>query len=178
MNTEIKKQWFVLYTRSGYEKRVAENLVKKQIETYLPLTKVPRPWADKKKPVYQPLFRNFVFVFTSADQNMRIRNTDGVISFVHWLNKPAVVRQDEIDTIRKFLQEYDVVRLEKTAINMEDRVRIVNGPLMMWEGNVVEIRTTTVKIILPSLGYALVAEISKETPETVMSLQELKMKAG
>ncbi len=61
---------------------------------------------------------------------------------------------------------------------MEDRVRIVNGPLMMWEGNVVEIRTTTVKIILPSLGYALVAEISKETPETVMSLQELKMKAG
>ncbi len=51
---------------------------------------------------------------------------------------------------------------------------------MMWEGSVVEIRTTTVKITLPSLGYALVAEISKDThtPEPVMSLQELKMKAG
>jgi transcription antitermination factor NusG len=178
MNTDTKKQWFVLYTRSGYEKRVADLLERKQFETYLPQTKVQRGWTDRKKVSFQPLFRSFVFVYTSAEQHMRIRNTDGVINFVHWLSKPAVIRQDEIDTIKKFLLEYDVVKLEKTAINLEDRVRIVNGPLMMWEGNVVEIRTTTVKIILPSLGYALVAEISKDTPESVMALQELKMKAG
>jgi transcription antitermination factor NusG len=178
MNTEFKKQWFVLYTRSGHEKRVADLLERKHTETYLPVTKGQRPWSDRKKATFQPLFRSFVFVYTSPDQHARIRQVDGVISFVHWLSKPAVIRQDEIDTIKKFLQEYDVVRLEKTAINLEDRVRIINGPLMMWEGNVVEIRTTTVKITLPSLGYALVAEISKDTPESVMSLQELKMKAG
>lgn len=178
MNTEVKKQWFVLYTRPGYEKRVADLLERKQIETYLPMTRTPRSWTERKKPVLQPLFRNFVFVFASPDQQLRIRQTDGVISFVHWLSKPAVIRQEEIDTIRKFLMEYDVVRLEKTTINYEDRVRIINGPLMMWEGNVVEIRTTTVKILLPSLGYAMVAEISRDTPESVMSLQELKMKVG
>lgn len=178
MNTDVKKQWFVLYTRSGCEKRVADLLEKKQTESYLPLTKSERLWADRKKGILQPLFRSFVFVFASADEQARIRQTDGVLSFVHWLSKPAVIRQDEIDTIKKFLQEYEFVTLEKTAINLEERVRIVNGPLMMWEGNVVEIRTTTVKILLPSLGYALVAEISKNTPESIMSLQEPKMKAG
>ena len=178
MNTDSKKQWFVLYARSGYEKRVAELLEKKHLEVYFPLIKTHRHWTDRKKVTLQPLFNSYLFVFTSEEEHRRIKQTDGVINFVHWLNKPAVIRQDEIDTIKKFLIEYDIVRLEKTTINLNDRVRIINGPLMMWEGNVVEIRTTTVKIILPSLGYALVAEISKDTPESVMSLQDLKMKAG
>ena len=178
MNTDSKKEWFVLYTRYGYEKRVSELLEKRQIEVYIPLTKIHRYWSDRKKVSLHPLFNSYVFVLTSREEHIRIKQTDGVVNFVHWLNKPAIVTQDEIDTIKKFLIEYDIVRLEKTSINLNDRVRIINGPLMMWEGNVVEIRTTTVKISLPSLGYALVAEISKGTPESVMSLQELKMKAG
>ena len=44
----------------------------------------------------------------------------------------------EIDTIKKFINEYDYVSVEKTQVNLNDRVRIINGPLMMWEGNVVE----------------------------------------
>jgi len=178
MNTDLKKQWFLLYTRPGWEKKVAELLERKQVEVYCPLTKAQKHWSDRKKPALHPLFSSYVFVFISSNEHNRIRQTDGVINFIHWLSKPAVIRQEEIDTIRNFLKEYDFVRLEKTSINLNERVRIINGPLMMWEGTVVEIRTTTVKIILPSLGYALVAEINKENTESVMSLQELKMKAG
>ena len=178
MNTDLKKQWFLLYTRPGCEKKVTELLEKKRVEVFCPMTKVQKPWSDRKKTAFQPLFSSYVFVFISASEHDRIRQTDGVINFIHWMSKPAVIRQEEIDTIRNFLKEYDFVKLEKTAINLAERVRIINGPLMMWEGSVVEIRTTTVKIILPSLGYALVAEISKENTESVMSLQELKMKAG
>ena len=178
MNLEQKKQWFVLYTRQGCERKVAEQLEKKQMEVYCPLSKTSKQWSDRKKPALLPLFSSYVFVFISPEQQMLVRHTDGVINFIHWLNKPAVICPEEIDTIRNFLKEYDNVRLEKTSININDKVRIINGPLMMWEGSVVEIRTTIVKITLPSLGYALVAEISKDTPESVMSLQELKMKAG
>lgn len=180
MNQDLKKQWFVLYTRLGCERKVAEQLEKRQIEVYCPLCRTPKSWSDRRKTSLQPLFSSYVFVFASPEEHKLIRQTDGAINFIHWLSKPAVIRHEEIDTIRNFLKEYDYVKLEKTAINLNDRVRIINGPLMMWEGSVVEIRTTTVKITLPSLGYALVAEISKDThtPEPVMSLQELKMKAG
>jgi len=178
MNTDFKKQWFVLYTRPGCEKKIAELLEKKNVVTYCPQSRKQKLWSDRKKIVLHPLFRSYVFVFTTPDEHKLIKQIDGVVNFIHWLSKPAVIRQEEIDTIKTFLKEYEFVKLEKTAINLNDRVRIVNGPLMMWEGAVVEIRTSTVKIILPSLGYALVAEISKDNADSVMSLQEIKMNAG
>jgi transcription antitermination factor NusG len=89
-----------------------------------------------------------------------------------------VIRNEEIETIRKFLIEYDHVSLEKTQVNLNDRVRIINGPLMMWEGNVVEIRTSTIKITLPSLGQNLVAEIKKEHLETIRPMEHAQLKVG
>jgi transcription antitermination factor NusG len=89
-----------------------------------------------------------------------------------------VIRNEEIDTIKKFLNEYDHVSVEKADVCLNDRVRIINGPLMMWEGHVVEIRTNTVKITLPSLGQTLVAEIRKDNLETIGTSQGHRLKAG
>jgi transcription antitermination factor NusG len=172
-----KKQWYAVYTRPRWEKKVADLLEKKKIDVYCPLNKVQRQWADRKKVVYEPLFTSYVFVYVSEQQHLGIKQTDGVVNFVYWLNRPAVIRNDEIDTIKKFLAEYDYVSVEKAQVNLNDRVRIINGPLMMWEGNVVEIRTNTVKITLPSLGHTLVAEIRKDNVETVKPMLEQKLKA-
>jgi len=174
MVTITKKQWYALYTRPRWEKKVADLLEKKKVEVYCPLNRVHRQWADRRKVVLEPLFSSYVFVYISEREHLSIKETDGVVNFVYWLNKPAIIRNEEIDTIKKFLSEYDHVSLEKTEVNLNDKVRIINGPLMMWEGNVVEIRTNTVKITLPSLGQTLVAEI--RNVETVRAL-ELQSKA-
>ena len=174
MVTITKKQWYALYTRPRWEKKVADLLEKKKVEVYCPLNRVHRQWADRRKVVLEPLFSSYVFVYITEREHLSIKETDGVINFVYWLNKPAIIRNEEIDTIKKFLSEYDHVSLEKTEVNLNDKVRIINGPLMMWEGNVVEIRTNTVKITLPSLGQTLVAEI--KNVETVRAL-ELQSKA-
>ncbi len=71
--------------------------------------------------------------------------------------------------LKKFLSEYDHVTVEKTQVNLNDRVRIIH---------VVEIRTNTVKITLPSLGQTLVAEIRKENLETIRPLQQPQLKVG
>ena len=173
-----KKQWYALYTRPRWEKKVAELLEKKKVEVYCPLNKVERQWADRRKIVLEPLFASYVFVHISEQEQLAIKQTDGVINFVYWLSRPAVIRNEEIDTIKKFLNEYDHVSVEKTQVNLNDKVRIINGPLMLWEGQVVEIRTNTVKITLPSLGQTLVAEIRKENLETIGPVNELQLKAG
>lgn len=176
MNMAETKQWYALYTRPKWEKRVAELLTKRKVEVYCPLNRA--RGNDRRKTVQEPLFQSLIFVNTTPSQHARIREVEGVVNFVHWLSLPAIVRQEEIDTIRKFLTEYDRVSLEKTSVNLNDRVKIINGPLMMWEGSIVEIRTNTVKIILPSLGYALVAEIRKEHAEPLRPMQvELEKKA-
>lgn len=177
MNLTAKKQWYALYTRPRWEKKVADLLERKKLEVYCPLNKTRKQWADRKKVVMEPLFTSYVFVCVTPQEHLKIKETDGVISIVHWLNKPAVIRQEEIDTIKKFLLEYENVKLEKLAVQQNDTVRIINGPLMMWEGSVIEVRTNTVKITLPSLGQTLVAEIRKENLEKVRPFHEVQMKA-
>ena len=162
ITVEVKKNWYIVYTRCGSEKKVATLLDKKGIEAYCPLKKVNRHQIDRKKVSAEPLFSSYVFVKASEDEHPGIMETEGFINFVYWLSKPAVVCNDEIDTIKKFLIEYDYVSIEKTEVAHHDKVRILNGPLVLWEGNVVEVMTNTVKILLPSLGYSLVAEIRKD----------------
>jgi transcription antitermination factor NusG len=118
--------------------------------------------GDRKRVIAEPLFSSYVFVKVSDIENISIMETEGFVNFVYWLSKPAVICNDEIDTIKKFLTEYDYVSIEKSEVLPNDKVRILNGPLVLWEGNVVEVKTNTVKILLPSLGYSLVAEIRKD----------------
>ncbi len=159
---ETKKQWSVIYTRSGCEKKVAGLLDKKKIETYCPFNLIHRQWMDRKRIISEPLFPSFVFIKVSQDDFATVKETDGFLNFVYWLSKPALISEEEISTIKKFLSEYDYVSIEKTEVLPNDRVRLLNGPLVLWEGKVVEVSTNTVKILLPSLGYSLVAEIRKE----------------
>jgi transcription antitermination factor NusG len=162
---QLAKNWYVVYTKPRWEKKVARQLEQKGIEHYCPLTKVQRQWSDRKKIVLEPLFSAYVFVHLEETQQLPVKQTDGVMNFVYWLKKPAVIRDEEIDTIKRFLNEYQNVKLEKTSVNVNDQVRVISGPLMERQGNVLEIRNKTVKVSLPSLGYSIVAEIEKTNIE-------------
>lgn len=163
----LEKKWYAVYTRSRCEKKVADLLSKKRVENFCPLNKVVRQWADRRKPVSEPLFRSYVFVFATELELLTIKQTDGIINLVYWLGKPAVIKNEEIDAIKYFLEHHDNVQLEKIDVNVSDRVRIIHGPLMQYEGDVVEVKNRSVKIFLPSLGYAMVAEVAKDRIELV-----------
>ncbi|HVZ55138.1 MAG TPA: UpxY family transcription antiterminator [Chitinophagaceae bacterium] len=172
----IETKWFAVYTRPRWEKKVAELLGKRKIEHYCPLNRVQKQWSDRKKVVFEPLFTSYVFVNIADTQQMPVLQTPGIINFVYWLGKPAIIRNEEITTIKQFLNEYTNVRLEKTQVNLNDHVRIINGPLMMRKGNIVEVRNSTVKVMLPSLGHALIAEVRKENVEKLVLAEAMKVR--
>lgn len=158
----MDKFWYAFYTRPRWEKKVFELLTKKKIVAYCPLNKVIRQWADRKKTILEPLFPSYVFVQLDASEMIRAKETDGVINFVYWLTKPAVIKDAEIDAIKNFLNEYDNVYLEKNAVNVNDTVRIIRGPLRDYEGNVVSIKNNNkIVVSLPSLGYMMIAEVQR-----------------
>lgn len=158
-------KWLAVYTKPRWEKKVAELFNKKGLENYCPLIKVQKQWSDRKKIVFEPLISSYVFVNIEENQQITVRETPGVINFVYWLGRPALVNYHDIIRIKKFLNEYENVRAEKIDIRLNDKVRIVSGPLMMEEGRVVSIRKNTVKLILPNLGYHLIAEIRRDNIE-------------
>jgi len=157
----VETKWYALYTKPRWEKKVAEILSRKKIENYCPLNKVLRQWSDRKKIVLEPLFTSYVFVKAAEKEHSEIRKIDGIINFVYWLSKPAIIRSEEIESVKNFLNEHVNVRLEKTSVNINNRVRITRGALMEYEGQVIDVKNNTVKIILPSLGYMMVAEVEK-----------------
>lgn len=168
MNYE--KQWYAVYTRPRWEKKVSDLLNKRNVENFCPLNKVVRQWADRKKTIYEPLFTSYVFVCASEIDQLTIRKTDGILNFVYWLGKPAVIKNDEINAIKTFLEKHHDIRLEKINVNVSDKVRITDGPLIHLEGDVLEVKNKSVKVFLPSLGYAMIAEISKARIELVNNI--------
>ncbi|NDK55588.1 UpxY family transcription antiterminator [Pontibacter fetidus] len=160
---EQEDKWFAVYTKPRWEKKVAEELTKLQIESYCPLNRVVRNWSDRKKTVQVPLFTSYVFVHLHQNQVQELYKVNGILNLVNWLGKPAVIKDAEIETIKRFLNEHTNVQLEKTNVNIHDSVRITAGTLMDNQGTVVAIKNNTVRMALPSLGYTLYAEISKES---------------
>lgn len=159
--------WYAVYTKPRWEKKVAELFTRKQLENYCPLNRVHKQWSDRKKIVLEPLFTSYVFVKIPTADQLLVRQTEGVLNFVYWLSKPAVIREEEIDLIKRFLNEHDNVKVENNLVTVNDKVRVMNGPLMMREGSVVEVKHKTVKLSLPTLGYTLVAEVDKSNIELV-----------
>jgi len=154
-----EKKWYAVYTKSRCEKKVAHLLSQKGIEYYCPLNKVQRQWSDRKKIIFEPLFTSYVFVRIPLEEQLIIRNINGVLNFVYWLSKPAVIKNEEIEIIKQFLNEHSFARLEKVAVNINDLVRVASGPFMEQEGKVVSIKNKTVKIMLPCLGYLMYVEM-------------------
>lgn len=162
-----EKKWYVVYTKPHCEKRVADLLTRKGIENYYPQNKVLKHWSDRKKIVHAPLFCSFVFVRIFMEDQVMVRQTGGILNFAFWLNKPAVIRDKEIEIIKRFLKEHSFVKLEKVDVHFSDVVKINPAPLIEQEGKVVSINSKTVKMILPSLGYIISAEVETASVKVI-----------
>lgn len=157
----MTEKWYAIYTRPRWEKKVNSLLVQKGIESYCPLNKVRRQWSDRVKTVEEPLFKSYVFVKVAEEARTAVRMTDGVVNFVYWNGKPAIIREKEIATIKRFLDEYENVEALRMDLAPGERVKVVGGPLMDQEGKVLEVKNKVVKVAIDSLGYFLIAHIDK-----------------
>ncbi|MBK8301192.1 MAG: UpxY family transcription antiterminator [Chitinophagaceae bacterium] len=157
----MSRKWLAVYTRPRWEKKVNMLLTEKGLESYCPLNKVRRKWSDRMKVVEEPLFKSYVFVKVDNEDRSAVRMTNGAINFVYWNGKPAVIKEKEINAIKRFLNEYENVEANPVDLKVNQRVRITNGTLMDKEGKVLDVRHKTVKVAIESLGYILVAYIER-----------------
>lgn len=159
MNTT--KKWYAVYTKSRWEKKVHRLLQEQQVECYCPLNKVHRKWSDRIKVVQEPLFKSYVFVRISEADKTSVRTINGVVNFVYWLGKPAVIKDREIETIRRFLDEHDNVEVKPISVLPNNKVVIKSGALMDKEGTVLRVMKNKVEVAIESIGYTLIAFVVK-----------------
>ena len=165
--------WFVIYTKSRSEKLAAEKLHQKGIEVYCPLRKVKRKWSDRIKMIEEPLFRSYCFVHLEEHERSAVYGVPGVVGYLHWLNKPAVVRQREIDLIKTMLNDFEHDSLEILDFQTSDRLRITSGAFMNQEGEVVARQGKKVVVRLESLNISVSIDMSKNKVEKLKKLNSL-----
>jgi transcription antitermination factor NusG len=153
--------WFAVQTWPRYEKRVAFELTRKQIEVFLPVLKSPRQWSDRRRIVDFPLFPGYVFVriFKALQERVTILRTNGVVNLVGDRGTGSAIPETEINSVRTLLHRNIPFR-SHPFLSVGQRVRIRGGALDGIEGTLQEKKNdlsliVSVDIIQRSLSIRL-----------------------
>ena len=156
-----KKKWYAVYTKPRWEKKVHALLTERGLVSYCPLNKVRKKWSDRIKLTEEPLFKSYVFVQIGEEEQPQVRMVSGILNFVYWNGKPAVVKESEIQTIRKFLNEFEDVEVVPMTLQANQAVMVRRGLLMNRTGHIRRLMNNKVEVLIESLGYTLVASLEK-----------------
>ena len=159
----MKKNWNIVYTKPHCEMKVVTLLSKKKIENYCPLNKIIGSQRSNKKTIYEPLFPCFVFVHACYPEMSLILKVSSILTFVYWLGKPVVIKDEEIQNIQSFTKENYNIKLKKVIVNSSLNVRIISEPLVDMNSNTTSVEKSSLRMLIPSLGYIMVSEIEKAT---------------
>jgi len=132
-------EWYALYTRSRFEKKLMSELVDRSIEVFLPMREVLSRWKDRKKKVWLPLFPGYLFVYQvdTPTNRYRILNVPGAVRFVGFQGRIASIPQEQIEGVRKFL-EVKLAVDPYPYMTIGRRVEVIAGPLKGIQGKLVQ----------------------------------------
>lgn len=127
--------WYAVHTRSKHEKKVASELERRGVSTFLPLLSEVRKWSDRRMLVELPLFSCYVFVniAPAAESRVEVLRTSGVLKFVGGNHELASIPDAEIEYIQTILTK-KVPFSPHPFLQVGQRVRIMGGALDGIEG--------------------------------------------
>lgn len=136
-----RKLWYAVYVRSRAEKKIYDALLNAGFEAFLPLVTQRRQWSDRIKKVEEPLFRSYVFVRIVSTDFFRVMRIDGVVCIVSFENIPAVIPDNQIQAIKKYVEGCSEVDTMHVAdLNKGQMVRIVAGRLAGLTGRLMSFK--------------------------------------
>lgn len=132
----VEPQWYAAYTRANHERRVADQLLERGVESFLPQYESVRKWKDRRVLLQLPLFPGYVFVHLALQNRLKVLQVPGVAHLVGFAGRPVAVPEEEFARIREFLKK-GLQPKPHPYLTVGRRVRVRSGPLEGMEGIVV-----------------------------------------
>ncbi len=167
-------KWYVVHTYSGYENKVASNIMttveNRGLEDLIKEVKVPTEIVteitdNKAKEVERKIYPGYVFVkMVCTDETWYVvRSIRGCTGFVGPSSKPVPLTDEEV--IRMGVE----VRSVEVSYNVGDTVRIVDGPLEDFVGIVEELNVDKnyVRVTVSMFGRETPVELELYQAELV-----------
>jgi transcription antitermination factor NusG len=151
--------WFALYTLPKNEKKVTERLQNLGIEAYCPMVTQVKQWSDRKKKVETPLISSYVFVNLEEKERNKVFDIHGIVRYLYWLGKPAIIQDHEIALLKDSLKGI-LTSVEVQGVKPGDSLTISRGPFKGKEGVVSQVEKNKIRLVLKELGVLIT--ITKE----------------
>ena len=135
------ESWFAIQTAPQAEKKVAEHLIYKGYQCFLPLYKSRRKWSDRIKVLELPLFAGYVFCRMQESITGPIRSTPGIVRIVGFGGKPCAIPESEIEIIQQVIRSGVEASPYVPFLKVGQKVQVKDGPLSGIVGIVVQIRS-------------------------------------
>lgn len=132
-DNNTKPRWYAISTRSRHEKSVGCLLVRRRIDTFLPLYETVRRWRNGDHRVQLPLFPGYAFVHIALQDRLQVLKVPGVARLVGFNGTPTPLEDEEVENLRQALAA-GVKATPHPYLTEGRRVRITAGPLAGHEG--------------------------------------------
>jgi transcription termination/antitermination protein NusG len=125
--------WYAAYTYPRHEKKVHEQLVLREIESFLPCSCALHKWRNGcKVEVQSPLFPGYLFVRIRFHEQLRVLQVPNLVNLISFGGLPVALPTEEIEALRAILA---TLKAEPHPfLKIGDRVRIKSGCLAGIEG--------------------------------------------
>ena len=162
LTTEIEEPmpcWYALRTRARHEKKVRDELLQRNIETFLPVAERWSQWKDRKKKIEFPLFSGYCFARFLLMERVRVLNIFGVAHLVGMNGRAEPISDAEIEGIQRLVSttlRYDPHPFLAEGMDVE----VVRGPLAGVRGKLLrKDRVTRLVLAVTLIRQAAVVEI-------------------
>ena len=145
--------WNVIYTKSRSEKKVEERLKNIGIEAYCPVRTEVKFWSDRKKSIVVPVLPSMVLVKIKINNRNQVFDIPGVVRYMFWLKKHAVVRDSEVDSLKLLLESNNIIEQNVASYNVGDEIKI--SSLKDQLGIIKKISNNQIWVVLKQLGYVI-----------------------
>ena len=149
--------WYAIYTKPRNEKKVADKLEAVGIEAYCPMITTVKQWSDRMKKVASPVLPSYVFVKLTEARRNEVFEIPGVVRYVFWLGKPAIIREVELELLKKYLLQ-DYTSVVQTTLQRGDKLTIPSGPFKEQDAIVQNVSPTKVRLLIQSLNLYVTIE--------------------
>lgn len=166
--------WYVVQTRSRFEKKCHDLLSASGISAFLPLQTVEKVWSDRVKKIEMPLFPGYLFVQYDELDRYKILNTQGISKFVSFGGQYAKVHPKQIEAIEKALKFENTIEVVDIDLVPGQEMLIASGPFKGHHARLVH-HNGKGKLLLSveSIGKGVLLEIGRTRMEHITQFSKV-----
>ena len=168
----MEKNWYVVHTYSGSEKKVKDHIEQRiesmEMQDYIfnvivPEEKTSEYKDGKRQEIIRKIYPGYILVeLKLTDESWSaVRNTPGVTGFVGLGNKPTPLPDKEVQNIMRLMGYGDAKPVVKFSLQPGEKARVIDGPFSSFTGVVeeVDMEKRIVRVMLKIFGRETSVEL-------------------